>query len=141
MSDTAPSISKLVKEFYDRHEYLGGKFRASHDKELIEEVSEFVRKLIDTNVAKIAKTFNHDLATLMRYVTYIAEDDKCRGVSANGKRCNNSNRNGENGYCNLHKGQYKPRIIHIEPSPEELAQRRRPPVDISNLPAAVLDML
>ena len=138
MSDTAPSIEKLIKEFHDEHEYLGRKVRASYDKELIDVLSEFVRKLIDTNVAIIAKTFNHDLATLMRYVTYIAEDDKCRGVSANGKRCNNSNRNGENGYCNLHKGQYKPRTIYTEPSPEELARLRRPPVDISNLPAEVL---
>ena len=138
MSDTAPSISKSVKEFYDRHEYVCGRVRASHDKELIEEMSELFRILMDTNVAIIAKTFNHDLATVMRYVTYIAEDDKCRGVSANGKRCNNSNRNGENGYCNLHKGQYKPRAIYTEPSPEELARLRRPPVDISNLPAEVL---
>ena len=138
MSDTAPSISKLVKEFYDRHEYLGGKFRASHDKELIEELSEFVRKLIDTNVRDIAKRFNHDLATLMRYVTYIAGDDKCRGVCNNGKRCTNSNRSGQNGYCGFHQDQYKPRAIYTEPSPEELAKVRRPPVDISNLPAEVL---
>ena len=138
MSDTEPSIKKLIKEFYDEHEYVCGKVRASHDEELKDVLSEFVRKLIDTNVRDIAKRFNHDLATVMRYVTYIAEDDKCRGVSANGKRCNNSNRNGENGYCNLHKGQYKPRAIHIEPSPEELAKLRRPPVDISNLPAEVL---
>ena len=138
MSDTAPSISKLVKEFYDRHEYVCGKVRASHDKELIEELSEFVRKLIDTNVRDIAKRFNHDLATLMRYVTYIAEDDKCRGVCNNGKRCTNSNRSGQNGYCGFHQDQYKPRAIYTEPSPEELARLRRPPVDISNLPAEVL---
>ena len=138
MSDTAPSISKLVKEFYDRHEYVCGRVRASHDKELIEQLSEFVRKLIDTNVAKIAKTFNHDLATLMRYVTHIAEDDKCRGICNNGKRCNNSSRSGQNGYCGFHQDQYKPRVIYTEPSPEELAKLRRPPVDISNLPAEVL---
>ena len=138
MSDTAPSISKVVKEFYDEHEYLGAKVRASHDKELIEVLSEFVRKLIDTNVAKIAKTFNHDLATVMRHVTHIAEDDKCRGICNNGKRCTNSSRSGQNGYCGFHQDQYKPRTIHIEPSPEELEQRRRPPVDISNVPAAVL---
>ena len=138
MSDTAPSIKKLIKEFYDEHEYLGGKFRASHDKELIEAVSEFVRKIIDTNVRDIAKRFTLDLTTVMRYVTHIAEDDKCRGVCNNGKRCTNSNRSGQNGYCGFHQDQYKPRTIHIEPSPEELAKLRRPPVDISNLPAEVL---
>ena len=138
MSDTEPSIKKLIKEFYDEHEYLGRKVRASHDKELIEELSEFVRKLIDTNVRDIAKRFNHDLATLMRYVTYIAEDDKCRGVCNNGKRCTNSNRSGQNGYCGFHQDQYKPRAIYTEPSPEELAKLRRSPVDISNLPAEVL---
>ena len=138
MSDTAPSIKKLIKEFYDEHEYLGGKFRASHDKELIEAVSEFVRKIIDTNVRDIAKRFTLDLTTVMRYVTHIAEDDKCRGACNNGKRCTNSNRSGQNGYCGFHQDQYKPRTIHIEPSPEELAKLRRPPVDISNLPAEVL---
>ncbi len=138
MSDTAPSIEKLIKEFYDEHEYLGRKVRASHDKELIDVLSEFVRKLIDTNVRDIAKRFTLDLTTVMRYVTHIAEDDKCRGICNNGKRCNNSSRSGQNGYCGFHQDQYKPRVIYTEPSPEELAKLRRPPVDISNLPAEVL---
>ena len=140
MSDTAPSIEKLIKEFYDEHEYVCGKVRASHDKELIDVLSEFVRKLIDTNVEKIAKRFNHDLTTVMRYVTYIAEDNTCRGKCNNGKRCTNSSRkSGDHpGYCGFHKGQYKPRVIYTEPSPEELAKLQRPPVDISNLPAELM---
>ena len=140
MSDTAPSIEKLIKEFYDEHEYVCGKVRASHDEELKDVLSEFVRKLIDTNVEKIAKRFNHDLTTLMRYVTYIAEDNTCRGKCNNGKRCTNSSRkSGDHpGYCGFHKGQYKPRAIYTEPSPEELAKLRRPPVDISNLPAELM---